>query len=53
LWRAAEMKDLPMVGEAAKKAAVRVAAKAEGKNAVVKAAAKAKRVTVKKKRSSH
>jgi 3-methyladenine DNA glycosylase/8-oxoguanine DNA glycosylase len=45
LWRAAEMKDLPMVGEAAKKAAK----KAVGKEAVVKAPAKRKKPAAKKK----
>lgn len=45
------MKDLPMVGEAAKQA-VKVAAKAKGNSAVVKVAAKAKKVAAKKKPSS-
>jgi hypothetical protein len=48
LWRAAEMKDLPMAGEAAKKAIVKPAAKAEGKNTVVTVAAKPKKSAAKK-----
>jgi hypothetical protein len=50
LWRAAEMKDLPMVGGAAKSAAVKVTATAVGKNAAVKVAAKTKRVLRRRRR---